>query len=102
MGVCLEAQVNQPMPHIIALHRLGVGPHITWEDSVAPIYAWASETSSSQAPLSARVEPTCILTAEEKVTINKVTEVDVTILEAELTNTQVGLDTGTATEKVRA
>ena len=46
-----------PLPHILSLQRLGLGPSLSSKESEFPIYAWASDTSAGQVPFTVQLEP---------------------------------------------
>ena len=75
------------------LHGLGVNPCVKSEE-------WASDTVSGQMPLSILVQLSWLVTAEDRVTVNKVAAVYEALLEENMVASGVALAPSTATKKV--
>ena len=84
------------------IHRLGLGPCVDSEESEVPIYVRALDTCFRQTPLSIQVDLAWLLTADYKVTINKVAAVESTVWDEDLVDKGLLLNVGAHTEKVQA
>ena len=101
VGVCLKTQGGRPAPRIVTLHGSVVGTCFEDEESKVPIHAWSLDTCSIQAPLSVLVDLKWLLPAEDRVTVDKVSAVDLTIQDVEPEAEHTALSLVGATEKVR-
>ena len=88
-------------PHIIPLHRLGIGPGVPGEKSAFTVYAWASDTCSGQVPLTVQVDLSWLLPEGDRVTVNKVAAANTVIWGAKPADACVALDESAATERVQ-
>ena len=102
LAILLEMRVGPPEPHLLSLHGLGRWSILSSKEYEVPLYAWASDTSSGQAPVSIKVDPAWILSSKDRGTVNKVAPVNSTLWNAEPSDPRVVFDDSAPTEKLQA
>ena len=100
--MCVKIQGERPATHIVLPHGMGNGNCSGSEESKVRVYACALETVSGNMPLHILVHPAWIVTYEDQVNFNKVSEVYQDLRDKEPGVARVAIPPSTAIEKMRS